>query len=173
LENILAAFRRLLGRPWVPATVVFVAIAFASPQWIAALTTKHYTGNEGARMHVAVRSGDRGFYLYPTGVPSTLEQEPFLADGYKPDSPDNPDVPARARLLGRTANGVLMETVRMLDYVTVTSRYLVRGRQLVPVSQMSFGIVDKFLGTFAAAIVALACGALLARRRLARPVLAS
>ena len=173
MENILAAFRRLLGRPWVPATVVFVAIAFASPQWIAALTTKHYTGNEGARMHVAVRSGDRGFYLYPTGVPSTLEQEPFLADGYKPDSPDNPDVPARARLLGRTANGVLMETVRMLDYVTVTSRYLVRGRQLVPVSQMSFGIVDKFLGTFAAAIVALACGALLARRRLARPVLAS
>ena len=168
MENLLAAFRRLFGRPWLPATVIFVAISLASPPWVAALTTKHYTANEGARMHVAVRSGEDGFYLYPTGVPSTLEQEPFLGDGYKPDSPDNPDVPARARLVDRTANGVLMETVRILDYVTVTSRYLVRGRQLVPVSQMSFGILDKFLGTLAAAVVALACWALLARRRLAQ-----
>jgi hypothetical protein len=168
LENILAALRRIISGPLVPAAVIFVALACALPPWLAVLSTKHFAGNDGARMDVAVLLGEDSFYLYPTGVPSTLEQVPFLADAAMPGTPDNPEPPELARVVHRGAPGVLMETVRRLDYVTVTSRYLVMGRQLVPVSQMSFGVLDKLLGGLTAAAVAFSSWALLAWRRRVR-----
>ncbi len=61
-----------------------------------------------------------------------------------------------------------METVRSDTYVVVTDRYLVSGRRIVPVSQMSFGILDFILGALLSAIVAAVSGSVIARRRRTR-----
>ena len=51
------------------------------------------------------------------------------------------------RLLRRDADGVLMETLRGDDHVTLTCRYRVQGRDVVPVSQTSLGPIDLILAT--------------------------
>lgn len=163
-----AWIRRLLASAWLPTCAIFVVGCVVFPKLIAILTTEHFKDGDHARMLVAVQDGSAGFKWDPTGVPSTLDEEPFIAEGRNPNPPGYMEPFDTARVVRCDATGSLMETVRSDTYVVVTSRYLVNGRRIAPVSQMSFGILDFILGGLLSAVVAIALGLANAGRRRAR-----
>ena len=163
-----AWFRRLLASTWLPTCVIFAVGCVVFPKPLAILTTKHYEAADRDRMLVAAQDEGGGFKWDPAGVPTTLDEEPFVGDSDKSNPPGYMEPLDRAHVIRRDADGVLMETVRSDTYVAVTSRYLVRGRRIVPVSRMSFGILDFILGALLSAIVAAASGSVIARRRRTR-----
>ena len=157
--------RRILVSIWLPTCVIFIIGCLVFPKPLAILTTKHFKDGDHDRMLVAVQDGKGGFKWDPVGVPTTLDEEPFIADGRNPNPSGYMETFDSVRAVRCNATGALMETVRSDTYVVVTSRYLVNGRRIVPVSQMSFGILDFILGALLSAVFAAASGAAIARHR--------
>jgi hypothetical protein len=146
------------------AIATFAALALTLPRWLSVVTAKHYAVGDSGRMFVAVKDGSGALPLDPLAVPATLEQEVFLANGDVPNTPEGRDAPDRVRIVGRGPAGAVMETVRSDHYAASTSRHLVNGRRITPVSQTSYGVLDEFAGALIAADVALALRVLVGRR---------
>lgn len=159
------------------AIVVFAAGFVLLPERIADLTTQHFSGDESVRMFIAVKVGD-GLEFDGWRVPITLETDAWLGSADTPGTPEHPAFPFSVRFIRVQTAGVLMETIKRDDDGTLTCRYLVQGRRIVPVSQRSFGLIDKFLAalmsvglaTLAAIVVTgPALLSMLRKRRAAQP----
>lgn len=155
-------------RRWLCAIAIFAAAAFTLPRWVSVVTTKHYASGDSERMFVAVTDDKGALVLDPIRVPATLEQEPFLANGDVPNTPDGRDAPDRVRIVDKGPAGAVMETVSSDHYATLTSRYLANGRRITPLAQTSYGVLDQCAGAIVAAALSLAFRALVGRRWLNR-----
>ncbi len=160
-----AIFRRLSASPWLPAAAIFVVGSLVLPRPIAALATRHFSGSEGTRMPIAVRVGDDGLDFDWLGVPLMLQTDAYLGSADTPGTPQHPEFPLSVRFIRVKKAGVLMETVKRDGDDALTSRYLVLGRRVLPVSQMSFGVVDRLLAVPTSAALAIAFRALFSRLR--------
>ena len=160
--------RRVVTSPWVPAAAVFAACSVALPHPIAKLTTKQFSGTESTRMLIAVKVGADGLGFEGWAVPTTLETDAYLGSADTPGTPEHPEFPLSVHFIRVETAGVLMETVKRDDDVTLTSRYLVQGRRIVPVSQMSDGLVDKLLACLVGLVAAIVCKLLITRHRFTR-----
>lgn len=152
------------------AAAIFVVGSLVLPRPIASLATRHFSGNEGTRMPIAVRVGDDGLDFDWLGVPIMLETDAYLGSADTPGTPEHPEFPLSVHFIRVKKTGVLMETVKRDGDDTLTSRYLVLGRRILPVSQMSFGVIDRLLAILVSAGLAIAFRAL--RSRLRKPRIA-